>query len=265
MNSSDSKKATRQYGNLDPSSYRNTEKKRNARRRPSDRDPEIIRLNNWLQLVFFPAVFLYLELILHIAAEGMPGGTFFVYAVLFGFSAGFAVSVAGSLTGSEKVNYAVSLSILGLSTLCFILQLIYFKFSKTYLSWGAPWTGEAASLFRRSAVPLIFKNFITVLLFTLPFILYAVFGRKTFKVYPMRWSLRIGGIAAAALLFLFGTLFVNAHSGYKEDAYYYKEQFDITEAVSRFGAVTAVRLDTKYSVFGGAGYDGTAEEPVSGS
>ncbi|MBP5174167.1 MAG: sulfatase-like hydrolase/transferase [Clostridia bacterium] len=250
MNSFDSKKQTRQYGSLPSDAYRGTENRKTVRRRPKDKDPEEKQLSNWLQLIFFPIVFVYLELVVHLAIYKMLHGSFFAYIVLFGFSAGLFVAVVGSLFNSPKVNYILSLVILGAVTVYFGLQLVYCKFSHDFFRWSLLEVGGQIALFWRETLALIFANTLNILLIILPFVLYAVFGRKIFRIMPMSWVLRIGGAALSALLFLFGVLFVNAHNGLFEDVYYYKEGFGMTDAVGRFGIITAARLDTKYYLFG---------------
>jgi len=242
---------TQQFGSVRPGAApQKTQPRKSVRRRPEDKDPEVKQFNNWLQFIFFPIAFVYLEFVLHIAFYGMLSGTFFAYSVLFSFSAGIIVALIGSLFENHKINYIISLVILGVVTVYFGMQLVYCKFSHDFIYWSLLEVGRQIALFWRETLVVIFDNLFTIFLMLIPFVLYLIFGRKTFKILPMSWPKRIAGLCLAAVLFFGGIGFAKAHTGVFEDGYYYGSGFGMTDATGRFGLLTALRLDTKYYLFG---------------
>ncbi|MCQ2426955.1 MAG: LTA synthase family protein [Clostridia bacterium] len=251
---------TQQFGSVKPGAVPpKPQNRRTVRRRPEDKDPEVRQFNNWMQLIFFPIAFAYLEFVLHIAIYKMLSTSFFAYAILFGFSAGILVSLIGSIFENRKINYFVSLAILGIVTVYFGVQLVYCKFSHDFFYWNLMEVGGQIALFWRETLALIFDNLFTIFLLLIPFILYAVFARKSIKIQSMSWVKRIAGLCMSAILFFGGVGYVKAHDGVFEDAYYYGAGFGMTDAASRFGILTALRLDTKYYLFGN---NSTGPDPV---
>lgn len=246
------KRDTQKITRTAPSAKRPPVDRRTAvRRRPSDKDPAEINITNILMIIFFPVSFIYYEFLVHASLFGFGDifGSFFAYAVLFGISAGLVVSLICTAF-PQKVNYWVSVGILLVVTVYFGVQLVYCSFFKDFFYWGLLEVGGQIAVFWRETLAAIWKNIIPILLLFVPPAVFALIGRKAVKPLPLSWLKRGVCAALSLVFFLFGIGFVNLHKDPMGDRYVYNEGFMMSEAASRFGLFTALRLDTKYTLFG---------------
>ncbi len=221
------------------------------RRRPLDKDLSELSYRNALLLLLFPLVFLYYEWLSHIALYHSVSGSFFAYSALFSISAGLVCALLCSIFRNYRVNYWIMLGILILTTLYFGLQVVYFKFFSDFFYWDLlVVVGGDVTQFWSNTMKTIWTCRGWILLLMIPPVAFAVTGRRIIRPVAMRWSLRGAGALLAVLFFLAGVGFVNLHSGELEDRYYYREGFIMSEAAGRFGILTAMRLDTRYFLFG---------------
>lgn len=234
----------------DMSSIEDVARRRGApRRTPSDKDTSERDFHSILMVMVWPLFTLYLELVLRLLLFGKISGRQFAYSVLFSFSAGLLCAVLTSLF-SKKVNYILTLVVSGFITVYFGVQLIYYKFFSGFFYWDL--MGEAGNVtaFWRETLSTIFSNWYGVILILLPFVLYCIFGRKHLPAEQSEWGLRGVALAAAFVLFLGGRGFVSFHKDDYDDNFYYSYGYNPTEAATRFGVLTGLRLDTKYALFG---------------
>jgi len=221
-----------------------TDRKKARRRRPMDKDSEEIGFRNLLFLLFFPVVFIYFETVLRFSAFGAFSWGAFAFIVFFAASAGLFWSVICSLF-SPKVNYILTLVVLGLHTLLFGVQIVYVKFFKTFLDFGTLGVGGQIYQFWRETLKAIWDRKFAILFILVPFVLFAVFGKKRFRVIQMKWSAKAAGLILALLIFLGGRMFVGLDSGPDGSLYHYRDNFYVSESVQRFGLITTFRLDAQ--------------------
>lgn len=224
-----------------------TDRKRARRRRPKDKDRDEINFRNVAFLLFFPVVFIYFETVLRFSAYGAISWGPFAFMVFFAASAGLFWSVICSLF-TPLVNYIVTLCVLGAHTLLFGIQIVYVKFFKTFLNWGTLSVGGQIYQFWRETLKAIWNRAFVILLLIIPVVLFAIFGRRKLRVPTMKWVTKAAGLALALLLFLGARMFIGLDSGIDGSLYHYRDNFDVSESVSRFGLITAFRLDTQNSV-----------------
>ncbi|MBP5270349.1 MAG: LTA synthase family protein [Clostridia bacterium] len=242
---STTKKIESEAGGNSPSySNPSADRKRARRRRPRDKDADEISFRNIAFLLFLPAVFVYFELVLRLFHFGSLGSGFFGFAVFFAVSAGLFWGVICSLF-SQKVNYVLTLVVLGLHTLLFGVQIVYVKFFKTFLDFGTLGVGGEIYHFWRETLGAIWSRTAALIFLFVPFVLFAIFGRRKFRVPTLKWGTKAVGLALALLLFLGGRMFVGLDSGPDGSLYHYRDNFDVSDSVSRFGLITAFRLDTQ--------------------
>ncbi len=221
------------------------------RRKPQDKCISNTLYSNVLYMASLPLTFIYLEFVMRISMGGNFSASFFAYAVLFSAAFGIFAAILTTLF-PEKVNYVLMLVLLSFICLYFATQVVYLDFFKDFFYWDL--LGEAGNVtqFYREALGCITGNIGYILLIFLPVPLFAFFGKHGLRLVRINVYAAGAGLLAATMLYVGGVSFVNAHDGYFEDKYYYNEGFLMTEAGTRFGVLTALRLDTKYKLFGSA-------------
>ncbi len=198
----------------------------------------------------FPLFFFLLETVLHLLLFGTVTARFLLYTVLLSVPAGLICALLSSF-GGPGCRTALFVSLTGVFTLYAEVQLVYCKYFKDFFYWDLlRIAGDAMTGFGKEALGTIRTNLLPILLLLLPFALCAVFGKKIAERTEGGWKPRIAAGLTAALLFLAGIGAVNADGGQFGDRHYYHEGFLMSQGMSRFGLVTSLRLDTRYTLFG---------------
>ncbi len=247
MNRNDSQNAvTREdVGNIEEAARRRSA----PRRVPSDKNPSERGFHNILTVTVWPLFVLYLELVLRLLLYKSVSGRQFAYTVLFSFGTGLICAVLTSFF-KPKVNFILTLVLSGFLTVYFGVQLVYYKFFSDFFYWDQLAVAGDVTSFWRETLSVIGANWYGILLLLAPFVLYCIFGRKYMPAEPLDWTFRGISAAIALLLIIGGNSFIAFHSGELDDKYYYGAGYRMTEAVQRFGMITAFRLDTQYTLFG---------------
>lgn len=219
------------------------------RRVPSDKDPSDRGFHNILTVTLWPLFVLYLELVLRLLLYKQVSGRQFAYSVLFSFGTGLICALLTSFF-SRKVNFILTLVLSGFLTIYFNVQLVYYCFFSDFFYWDQLAVAGDVTAFWRETLSTILSNWYGILLLLAPFVLYCIFGRKLMPADPLDWGFR-GACAALAFVFILGgNGFIAFHDSELDDKYYYGSGYRMTEAVQRFGMITAFRLDTQYTLFG---------------
>lgn len=248
------------YNPNDGGDYRRTAE----RRRPHDKDTGELTVDSIIYAGAISLTFFFLEMVFRFASGAEVSGSFFVYITLFSIAAGALLSVLSTFF-SEKVNHIITSVVLSFISLYFCVQLVYSKFFLDYFYWDQMLVAGDVTAFWREALSCIIENIIWLLLMLAPAVLYAIFGKKFLPAVKTTWTFKGIGALLAVVVFVSGVGFVNAHDDSFGDAYYYNEGFIMAEAASRFGIMTALRLDTQYTLFGRPTLpdEGTDEPPVT--
>lgn len=202
-----------------------------------------------IRCAFFPALLLYLELVLHISA-----GTSLKYLpvwLMFSAAAGLLLG-ALTLPFSPRVNaivakvLAVGVTLIyAVETFCKKILQSYYGFSSLGTAAGNRLTDYAGAVFQS-----ILANIPLILLYFLPAVLFCVLaGRYVgFERYDVRFS---GVLLIGMVLFhLVGLLAVRLPwSGDLTPAKLYKVDTNIDDKVEQLGTLTMLRLDLKYMIF----------------
>jgi arylsulfatase A-like enzyme len=247
--------------NKNPNYGKNPPQGEVIRRRPMDKDSGEQTVDAIIHAGAISLTLIFLEIVFKLAVGGSIESSFFVYITLFSLSAGIVMSLISSFF-SEKVNHIICSSMLVFVTVYFCVQLVYDDFFPENFAWQQMFAaGTDVASFWREALVGIRSLILWILLMFLPTILYIVFGKKFLPAVKTMHIFKGAIGALAVVLFFAGVGFVNVHTDDFGDAYYYNEEFSTTDAVSRFGVLTTLRLDTLYTIFGRPEGEMTSEDP----
>ena len=200
------------------------------------------------RVLFFPALFLYLELVLHITMK-MKLAYLPIYLV-FSLAAGFFFS-ALTLPFRRRVNSILTKVLAILFPLIFFVELIAKKILQSYYPFSTVGTATENHLddYLGVIVPTVLKNIPILILMFLPTILLFVLGRRLmgFDRFDVRFA---GLVLGAALIFHVVGLGVIRlpWSGDLTPKQLYSTDTNIDDQVEQLGMITMLRLDLKHQI-----------------
>ncbi len=207
-------------------------------------------LCSFAAVLALPLFFFLTEIALHLILFGGITAKFALYSLLFAVPAGLICCLLCSF-GGRKTAVSILITVTALFTLYLEVQLVYCKYFKDFFYWDLlRVAGAAITDFGKEAVGAIAANIPYILLLLVPLVLFCVFGSRIVNSLPRTPKSRIAAGISAVLLFFSGIVLVNSDDGQLGDRYYYHDGFVMSEGVSRFGVLTALRLDTRYALFG---------------
>lgn len=206
-------------------------------------------------MIFLPAVLLYYELLFKLfgGTDWTFRGT--LYLLFFTLSSGLLLYALCSVF-NRKINRAMVLGVLTVFPLIYLVEFFLKRTFGFYYSIADIFanTEQVAGSYSGSMLIIVASGWYMLLLYFLPLILFALFGRFFVSADRALFGHRIvafGGCVAAFLIALFGVLTATtAPVGQFTDKGYYRSQFSADNAIPRFGLLTSLRLDIQYSLFG---------------
>lgn len=219
------------------------------RRRPQDKNPIDRLMSSMMFAVTLPIILIYLELIVHLSAFSGMSTRFFAYITLFCVSLGMVIALVCTLF-NKTVNYVISLVIIGVLTLLSAIHVVYSAFFGTFFEFANLGMAGNIADYMDNTFRAIFANLHWILLLFVPFILFAIFGRKLIVPEKMGWMPRVCCAVFAVCFFMLGTLYVNTDEEDFGDKFAYGEGFLVNDAIGRFGVFTTARLELQYMMFG---------------
>ena len=219
------------------------------RRQPGDKSAADRLLGSLPFVAFLPIALIYMELVAHFAAFSEIEPSFFVYATFFSVSGAMVMALLCSFF-NKKINYIITLVLLGATTLLCCIQVVYSAFFGDFFQLTT--LGMAGNLadYMDNTIKVIFANIHWVLLLFIPFVLFAIFGRKVIVPERADAILRVCLAVFAVGFFMFGSLYVNAHDDLFGDKFIYGEGFQVKDSINKFGVLTTARLEIQYKLFG---------------
>lgn len=196
--------------------------------------------------LFFPAVLFYYETVFRLTTVRgfFQLGT--VFMVLFCCTYGMAGYLLSTLTNSKKWNHIIAVFLTAISSVPFLVEYFIFRqFNLFYdlntITGGA---SDAVTGFTDAMFELLFSlnGIMMILVFLLPTILLAIFGRKWM---PGKGARLVPRLCAAGMLVIF---FFSAQIGlmlYKPLHLLWTTQYNYQSAVETFGLLTGIGLDAK--------------------
>lgn len=237
--------------------------------------------NVLVRLAFFPALFLYLELALHLS---MGFSLAYLPVWLVFSAAGGLVCCALTLPFRKRVNSVLMKAAAVLLCLVFSVELIAKKILQTFYPASAVETAAGNQLTDYADViaATVVKNIPILLVIFLPAILLFAAGGRLMGF--QRYDVRLAGLvlAGALVLHLLGLGVVRLPwSGDLTPGKLYKVDTNIDDQVEQLGLLTMLRLDVKHMFFpveqdldadfsalgglGGSGASSSAAPPPSSS
>ncbi len=197
-----------------------------------------------------PLALIYFEVILHTALKIEWSTSSWMYVLFSSLILGAILfSIATFLP--YKVNRIILLVMTFAIGFTYAIYEVYYSFFQAYIDFGA--LGEAGNMFRDffgNIVSTTFKNLIWIALFLLPFVLYLFLTKRMVRVERTPLALKGVLCALALVLCLMRGALVSLNNGEYGDRFYYNEGFNSTISANRFGLLTSIRLNAKYTLFG---------------
>ena len=200
------------------------------------------------RLLFFPALFIYLELVLHISM-----GTSLKYMpiyLLFGIAAG-GVLTAVTMPFDRRINRAITQVMAVLLPLVFAVEMIAKKILQSYYPLSSLGTAADNRLgdYADVIVSTVVGSIPLLLILFLPAILMFVFaGRLSFEPFDLPYAGMILGFVVVFHLLGLGSVHL-PWGGDLTPKQLYRMDTNIDDQVEQLGLVTMLRLDIKHMIF----------------
>lgn len=200
-------------------------------------------------LVYFGCAIYYLEFIFRIMSSGKIFGTGAFYSFIFSVPIAILCYFICSLFKESKRNIVATI-ILGIITLLFMSQFIYFKIFRMFYSlYSATKVGQVFE-FWQIIVMKVRNNFLTIVLLSVPFIVFMIFKdrMKPLRAIHMKErSYLVMGIVGCQVLGVL-TLGFAGKAIYSPYDLYFQHDYPVV-AAEKLGLMTTLRLDVKRSLF----------------
>lgn len=204
----------------------------------------------WAFLLYFPAAFVWMELVFRIFVIDR----FFGVGLFLTFLFTLPIALAGYLLctfGSQKVNRGIAIGILAAVALVISAQIVYYGvFDTFYIVYSVKNVGQVMQFWRDTLLSML-RNLPAILLVWVPVAVYCVFGKRIAPARRVPWKLKglLAGVAVALqLIAVLLTLCFN--QGDTSPARLYTKTFSVGESMESFGVLTTTQLDIKYLIFG---------------
>lgn len=205
------------------------------------------RLPSWLPgliwLLWFPALLIYGELVVHLACFGPRPGRWLLFVPLFSLSLGSLLGLLSSL-GGRRLNRVLSLTFTGLILGWLMAQTVYHTIFRAFLVLYSVGGAGQVLQFWKDILAGMAKAWLPLALLALPLVLLVCFGRS-FTPAQRAGGILLGALGGAAGgFYLLALLAVNLSAGgILSPKYLYHDAFVPELSVSNFGVVTTLRLD----------------------
>ena len=206
-------------------------------------------LQTLCRVLYFPALFLYLELVLHVSMKTKL--SYLPIYLVFSVAAGLFFS-ALTLPFRRRVNSLLTKVLTVLFSLVYVVEMIAKSILQTYYPLSSLGTAAENHLtdYMEVIVGQVVKSIPVIILFFLPTVLLLFFGSRALGFD--RFDIRFAGVilAAAALVHVVGLGVVHLPwSGDVTPSYLYKVDTNIDDQVEQLGLWTMLRLDVKHQIF----------------
>ena len=201
------------------------------------------------RVLLFPALLLYLELVLHIYMK-----TSLAYApvyIVFSFAAGFFLS-ALTLAWPPKVNGILTKVLAVVISIIFVVEIIAKTILQTYYGPSALETAAGNKLtdYADVIIPTVLRSIPIILILLLPAILLCIFGRgfPGFERFDVRFAGLVLGACVVCHVLAIGVTLL-PWKGDITPAMLYRVDTNVDDQVEQLGMFTMLRLDVKHMMF----------------
>ena len=197
-----------------------------------------------LHSLYWFLTIVYLELALHLIAFGAPG-------LSFGYALGFSVLpavVLGCLTAWIPRGRGLLMGLLtGLLTVLYCSQCVYYYiFGTLYSAAMIQQGGDAMTSFWREMLLTMWDNLPTLLMLLVPgavLLLVRILRRKKAGLTSLKWCLVLLAAAVAVQVATVQCVKLGGTGYFSNYYFYYGSSTTMDQSVSRFGLLTAFRLE----------------------
>lgn len=238
------KQKVRLFGNTRPKS----EQRLAVQRRPA-RKPATARRPGFSPWVLPLAIF-FDELVFKWSTTVRPFGFNVFLIAVYSAVLGLILWLPTSFIKSPPWNRRIKRIILIIIALLFCIEYFIYRQFKVFYDLNTIFNGAGHMLrgFLKQTIQLVFspQGIVHILLFFLPVLLYAIFGRALEPTRPLRASARLLPFAAAVLLFLLNLVIIYTVPVYTNA---YSTRYSFQNAVDTFGLMSGVRMDVRNNLF----------------
>lgn len=190
--------------------------------------------SNFLSVIYFPALILWLEIVLNFACETPFNPISLIYTIAFSFSIAAVLTLICTL-GPDTLNRLLCNLFTFLLTFFYFLQMMYYDIFKSFFTFSS----------FKSFSPGQFINALSDVKFYLialiiPFVFNFLFGHKIFGFRRYRLSAKITVILLAVIIQIAAISAVNFIDSNSRKIYQSSSSENVRE---RFGLLTMERLD----------------------
>ncbi len=208
---------------------------------------------NFFTLLYFPALILWLELVLRLSCGEGLSFVSFLYRFMF------TVPIASVLTllctiGGARLNRVLCAAFTAALSIWFSVQILYFNVFRTFLTVSSiGGTNQAMNSFDMILDAMRSRVLFLILTF-LPLVLYIAFGKRLFPFRRIRMSGRLIVLGTAVLFAVAAPLIIDAATGGSQSNLsshsLYRGELQQKPAQERFGMLTMQRIDISRLFFG---------------
>ena len=210
-----------------------------------------MKKRNYLVLIYFIFLFIYEELIFHLAVFKNISFNF-IYVVLFSIPFGIIFYLLSSI-GKKVVNSVIVYLLSLLVLVLFISNLIYYNVYLSVISFYSMINGGQAFEFMDTILSVALSNWHIILFMSLPIILLIIFHSfKKVSFEKIKNKTRLVLIGVTVLIYILTIIVLNLASSkevYSPKNLYYNIHSPLL-TVDKFGLVTMFRLDLQRTVLG---------------
>ena len=214
-------------------------------------------------LIYFLGAIYYLETVFRIMCTGKVVGPGLFYTLVFTIPIAILCYLICSAF-KEKRRNTVGLVLMGIISILFISQFIYFKIFRMFYSLYSAANAGQIFEFWEIIVMKVRNNFLGVALMAIPFIVMVVIRQKfkSFKEVNKKERVYLGiGLIVSQLLAM-GSLYLGGREIYTPYDLYFKHSYPVV-AAEKLGLMTTLRLETNRALFGWSPVLGETNQEVT--
>lgn len=214
---------------------------------------------NFNLLLYFILSLFFMEFLLRLATTKNFLSLGFFISLLIALTLAVVFYIICSLF-ENKINFILSSIFLAITGFTYLSQLIYYHIFKTFYSFYSIGNASQVLEFWKDISTKVIQDFIWILLFFFPTILFLTLGKKILTFNKIRLLYRNLLIGSVALLYLMSLVTINIGDKGQNSAYdlYYNNSNPVL-SVDRLGMLTTMRLDFQRLI---TGWSPTLNAPV---
>ncbi|MBQ3011283.1 MAG: sulfatase-like hydrolase/transferase [Oscillospiraceae bacterium] len=211
------------------------------------------RLNLW-SLLFFPLTILYEEVLLRIGAVDVTGVDYhYLYLVIFAAAFGMLFWAITQLFRSRTIRIILTALITFLLVVVFCAEYCAKSFFQIFfeISYMLSMAGDVTNDFANETIETIFTSIPYILAALYPMFMLLALNKKIVPEEPASRKGKALAAAVFAVLEIATVLVLMLGSGnLRDDRDYFTADYSVNSAITRFGLMCSMQLETVYGIFG---------------